>query len=692
MELKLLSHVNADSDLIEAWLKYYVRLGVDRFHLVVHGTPEDNDRLLAIKDSYPVIIEDSYGGPFDGDEKKSRLDTVLARYTGQWVVLVDSDEFVEFPYRDIPATIRKLDCAHANVMAAPMLQRLTANGSLETPPVIDDPFQTFPLCSVDLYRRMGVKADIFKFPLFFCTSGTQLAQEGNHFPPLGCEPRATTLRGITHHFKFRRTVSQRLDQRINSEYLWRHESVQFREYLDSHSNCLPLEGAFVYSREELFRRHLLRKAPSSKSGSEGSAAESPVERHEKTVTASESQLMDTVLRGEKSRALPVPAGKKIVFVLPKTTEFGGLERHLLDLLRRLKELPFHPLVVCFDHDIISGHMDRDQQAQVVVKCEKEPESFWDWFRIIREVQPEIIIFDYSWIKAFPWQAPVAAWFAGVRKRVSIQHLIPPPPPKPVEGKSLASMLRRLIGKRARYFLGARVSGNVLNKTICVSNAVRDSLVGTYGFPASRTITVLNGVSTSTFVPSKPDGEALRARLAITSDDFVLVCAARLVEAKGIDILLHAVSRVVRQGVSCRCIIVGDGPLKEKLLHQANLLGLTDYVFFEGFQKDVRLYLQTVSAFILTSHLEGLPLSVLEAMACGLPCIVTNVGGSAEAVQHQVTGLVIPPASVDEAENAILYLATRPQERAEMAKKARERACQAFDIENKMEELKFAILS
>jgi hypothetical protein len=259
MGLRLLSHVNADSDLIEAWLKYYLRLGIDRFHLVVHGTPEDNHRLLAIKDSYPITIEDTYGGPFLGEEKKSRLDAVLARNTGQWIMLVDSDEFVEFPYRDIAETVRKLRSTGANLMAAPMLQRLTADGSLETPPVIDDPFKTFPLCSVDLYQHMGVVAGSLKFPLFFCATGTEMEEEGNHNPPRGFERRTTAMLGVTHHFKFRRTVSQRLDKRINSEYLWRHESVQFREYLANHSGRLPLEGTFTYSREELFRKGLLRK-------------------------------------------------------------------------------------------------------------------------------------------------------------------------------------------------------------------------------------------------------------------------------------------------------------------------------------------------------------------------------------------------------------------------------------------------
>jgi Glycosyl transferase family 2 len=259
MTLRLISHINGDSDLIEAWLKYYLRLGVDSFHLVLHGDPEDNHRLLAIKDSYPVVIEDTYAGPFLGQYKKDRLDAVLARYTDQWLVLVDSDEFVEFPYSNIPETIRKLNFAHANVMFAPMLQRLTADGALETPPSIENPFETFPLCSEDLYQRMGSDACISKFPLFFCTNRTQLEEEGNHNPPRGSERRTSAMRGVTHHFKFRRTVSKRLDKRINSPYLFRHESVQFREYLSGHSNRLPIEGAFPYSRKELFHRELLRK-------------------------------------------------------------------------------------------------------------------------------------------------------------------------------------------------------------------------------------------------------------------------------------------------------------------------------------------------------------------------------------------------------------------------------------------------
>ena len=240
-------------------------------------------------------------------------------------------------------------------------------------------------------------------------------------------------------------------------------------------------------------------------------------------------------------------------------------------------------------------------------------------------------------------------------------------------------------------LKVNLTGYVSHKTICVSDAVRNSLIRNYRFPARKTITIHNGISTSEFEPCKCVGDSVRARFDVSEEDFLLICAARLSEQKGVDVVLHAVSRVLRQGVSCKCIILGDGQLRKKLQEEANSLGLTGHVFFEGFQKDVRPYLQAASAFILTSYIEGLPLSILEAMACGLPCIVTDVGGNSEVVKDQVNGLLISPGSLEEAEEAILFLATRTHDRAEMALRARETVCQAFELRNKINELKSVIL-
>jgi len=256
-ELGLVSHVNGDGDLLGAWFGYYSRLGVTSFHLIVHGPPDENRTLFALKGKYPIIIEDRYEGPFDSEEKARRLNNLLTRMRGRWLLLADSDEFVEFPYDTIGATIRVLRLMGRNALCAPMVQHLTLDGSLDTPAVVDDPFRTFPLCSVDLYQRMRVQAMISKYPLFFCTDQTAIQEGGNHHCPNGNV--TSSLRGVTHHFKFRRAVHSRLDNRIHSSHPWRHESVQFREYLENNGNRLPLEGTFAYSRRELFRRGLLER-------------------------------------------------------------------------------------------------------------------------------------------------------------------------------------------------------------------------------------------------------------------------------------------------------------------------------------------------------------------------------------------------------------------------------------------------
>jgi hypothetical protein len=258
-QVVLLSHINRDGDILDAWFKYYRNLGVARFHLIVHGSREENAELYRIKDRYPIVLEESYEGPFDSEEKKRRLNALLARMSGTWVMLVDSDEFVELPYRRIRETVRMLERVGANTLFAPMMQRLDSDGSLVNLDVVEDPFRVFPLCSVDLYQKMGVSASISKYPLFYCTERTSLLDGGNHSTPNGSDTVFSLLQGVTHHFKFRRSVSQRLDARIRSTHPWRQESVLYRQYLEAHSDRLPTTGSFAYSRRALFRKGYLQK-------------------------------------------------------------------------------------------------------------------------------------------------------------------------------------------------------------------------------------------------------------------------------------------------------------------------------------------------------------------------------------------------------------------------------------------------
>jgi hypothetical protein len=258
--MNLLSHVRGDGDLLRAWLDHYVGLGVTAFHLIVHGPRTDNAELYRLAATYPMHIREEYESEFSAKEKADRMNRALRTLPPEWMFLVDSDEFVELPYRDTASTIRALDRLGATALYAPFLNRLREDGSLETPDVIADPFQTLPLCAPDLHRTMGVgSASEAKYPLFRNSPRTRV-DGGNHSLPNRDGVVLTVFRGVTHHFKWRRSVLQRLASRANSAHSYRHESVGFLAYLAAHGNRFPTEGTFRYSRDELFRRRLLARA------------------------------------------------------------------------------------------------------------------------------------------------------------------------------------------------------------------------------------------------------------------------------------------------------------------------------------------------------------------------------------------------------------------------------------------------
>jgi glycosyltransferase involved in cell wall biosynthesis len=400
-----------------------------------------------------------------------------------------------------------------------------------------------------------------------------------------------------------------------------------------------------------------------------------------TMSANEGQVTETSLPDDQRWLMSGSAGKKILFVT-RTYEYGGAEKDLVELIRRLREPGLEVSILCLGYDFFSERLL--EQGVRVMTCKRAPKALWGWVHLFRVTQPDVVVLVYGWIWSFPWIASVGAWLAGIPRRFSIQQLIIP-----------ANAKRGPLRRALRTMLGPvnwRIAAHLFHTTICVSDAMRDSLVKDLGFPAAKMKMIHNGVSLSQFAPSERNGAGIRNKLRLGPEEFILVCVARLSQQKGIDILLQAMARVLLVGVACKCVIVGDGPLRELLFEQARQLDLSGHVFFEGFQEDVRPYLQAASAFILTSHSEGLPLSIVEAMACGLPSIVTDVGGNAEAITHRVHGLVVAPGSVGGIADAIVYLATHPTERAQMARMARARAWEAFDIENRMTEIKRVILN
>jgi glycosyltransferase involved in cell wall biosynthesis len=129
---------------------------------------------------------------------------------------------------------------------------------------------------------------------------------------------------------------------------------------------------------------------------------------------------------------------------------------------------------------------------------------------------------------------------------------------------------------------------------------------------------------------------------------VIICVARLQFSKGIDVLLHAWGRMMHEPAQWRaCLkptlcLVGDGNLRSQLRHIATELDIEDSIEFLGLREDVIDLLQRAWGFVLPSRWEGMPNALLEAMACGLPCVATRVSGSEDIITHGINGLLVEP--------------------------------------------------
>lgn len=172
----------------------------------------------------------------------------------------------------------------------------------------------------------------------------------------------------------------------------------------------------------------------------------------------------------------------------------------------------------------------------------------------------------------------------------------------------------------------------------------------------------NGVDTDRFKPvSEQEQAALRGRLGLSLSDRLVVFTGRLVALKRLDILLKSWADVVRapNTPACRLLILGQGEESESLKALAGQLGVGDSVSFLGQMKDVVDYLQVANVFVLPSASEGMSNSLLEAMACGLAIVATDVGGNRQVLEGQRCGLLVRPGSQAELTQSLLQVLCDP---------------------------------
>jgi glycosyltransferase involved in cell wall biosynthesis len=205
--------------------------------------------------------------------------------------------------------------------------------------------------------------------------------------------------------------------------------------------------------------------------------------------------------------------------------------------------------------------------------------------------------------------------------------------------------------------------NLNDATIAVSNEVRDSITAS---PPGGVQVIVHGIDVEAGATLASERDATRAELGIAADQFLVVTVANLRAPKGYPDLFAAAQLVVEQMADARFVIVGQGPLEGELRACLADLELGDRVRMLGYRRDAGRITAAADLFVLASHHEGLPVAVMEAFAAGVPVVATDVGGLSEAVESDVSGLLVPARRPDLLAAAVLEIGGDPGRRARLA--------------------------
>ena len=263
-------------------------------------------------------------------------------------------------------------------------------------------------------------------------------------------------------------------------------------------------------------------------------------------------------------------------------------------------------------------------------------------RLMRQLKPDIV--HTRNLAALECQVP--AWWAGVPGRVHGEH-----------GRDVED----LDGSSRRHQWMRRAYSPFVHRYVALSQDLAGYLTQRVGLRASRVVQVYNGVDTTLFAPAQ-GGRAPIAGCAFGAAPHWLVgTVGRMQTVKDQTLLARAfVGALARQPAlrdRLRLVMVGDGPLRAQSLAILNAAGVADLAWLPGERADVPDVMRGLDCFVLPSKAEGISNTILEAMACALPVVATQVGGNAELVDAGRTGTVVPSGDVDAMADALVQLAT-----------------------------------
>lgn len=352
-----------------------------------------------------------------------------------------------------------------------------------------------------------------------------------------------------------------------------------------------------------------------------------------------------------------------VLQLISSLGFFGAENVLLELAKGLSKTNYKPIIGLLKNGR-NPHIELAQEAykyQLDVKI-FECRSQFD-IMTIRELRKFIEQNRITIIHPHGYKSDFYSFFAALGKNIKILATCHP-------------WTETEYNKRAKFYSWLdKKFLNAFDKIIAVADTVKMDLMES-GISEDKISVIDNGIDIERFQKGC-DTQKLCRDLKIENDRIIVGTVGRLVEEKGHQLLIEATKMLVQTFPSLLVIIVGEGPLLDKLKMIVNEFGLQKHVLLTGLRDDIPEMLKLMKVFVLPSLSEGLPMALMEAMVSKKAIIATRVGGIPKLIIHERTGILINPGSVLELKEGILKLLNDQKHAKNLAQNAHQKIINEF---------------
>lgn len=337
---------------------------------------------------------------------------------------------------------------------------------------------------------------------------------------------------------------------------------------------------------------------------------------------------------------------------------GGAERLLVDLAVRLDHARFAPAVACFRQEAFAEELAAAGRTTHIV-LKHRAFDLGLLMRLRRLLRSEKIAIVHTHDLQSATYGLLAGRLAGARVLLTVHGL---------------GIFRQKRSARLLPLLGRR-----LDRVVFVGHWLQRVAAEEFGVRPRRPVVIHNGVDTAVFRPGSPD-PALRGELGLAEGTPVVGSVGNLRPVKDYPCLLRAFAAARQRVPSATLLLVGDGPERPALEALAGELGIANSVRFAGARADVARVLRLLDVFALSSQTEGISVALLEAMATGLPAVLTRTGGNPEVAAEGQTACLVPVGDAAAMGEALAALLTDPARRRAWGQAARRRVEAEFSLD------------